>query len=89
MFDDSDDPLKSGAPSPPSEPEQSPAQARFKACRWHAEDDDQYFCSNRDVLPYAGKSGFDPEPWCPDCTLYKLRRTPKKRPRLDDDNDRY
>jgi hypothetical protein len=27
----------------------------------------------------AGASGFDPEAWCPDCTFYKLRRTPKKR----------
>jgi hypothetical protein len=27
----------------------------------------------------AGTTGFDPEAWCPDCTFYKLRRTPKKR----------
>jgi hypothetical protein len=27
----------------------------------------------------AGSTGFDPEAWCPDCTFYKLRRTPKKR----------
>ncbi len=27
----------------------------------------------------AGATGFDPEAWCPDCTFYKLRRTPKKR----------
>ena len=24
-------------------------------------------------------TGFDPEAWCPDCSFYKLRRTPKKR----------
>jgi hypothetical protein len=32
------------------------------------------------VLPIAGVSGFDPEAWCPDCTFYKVRRTPRKRP---------
>ena len=81
-----------GEPSPAhtqSEGEPSPAQARFRACRWHAEADDQKYCSNRDVLPYAGKGGFDPEAWCPDCTFYKLRRTPKKRPRLGDDDYTY
>ena len=71
------------------EPEATPAQARFRACRWHAEADDQKFCSNRDVLPYAGKGGFDPEAWCPDCTLYKLRRTPKKRLRPEEDDYPY
>ena len=71
------------------ESEVSPAQARFRACRWHTEADDQKFCSNRDVLPYAGKGGFDPEAWCPDCTLYKLRRTPRKRPRPEEDDCPY
>jgi hypothetical protein len=72
-------------------PEPSPAQVRFKACRWHAKEDDdgQEYCSNRDVLPYAGKHGFAPEAWCPDCALYKLRRTPKKRPRVEDDDYGY
>jgi len=51
--------------------------------------DDLKYCSNRDVLPYAGKGGFDPEAWCPDCAFYKLRRTPKKRPRLEDDDYAY
>ncbi len=72
-----------------AEPEVSPAQARFRACRWHAEVADLKYCSNRDVLPYAGKGGFDPEAWCPDCAFYKLRRTPKKRPRLEDDDYAY
>ena len=78
-------------PGPPvqTEPEANPAQIRFRACRWHAELDDQAYCSNRDVLPYAGKGGFDPEAWCPDCTLYKLRRTPRKRPRVEDDDYGY
>jgi hypothetical protein len=28
----------------------------------------------------AGTSGFDPGAWCPDCSFYKVRRIPKKRP---------
>ena len=101
MFDDSDRPLEPDAPlRPQGEPEASPAQAqgepeaslaevRFRACRWHTDADGQRFCSNRDVLPYAGKSGFDPEAWCPDCTLYKLRRTPKKQSRPEEDDYPY
>ncbi len=101
MFDDSDRPLEPGAPSQPQvegdvsptqaegKPDISPAQARFRACRWHTEADDQTYCSNRDVLPYTGKGGFDPEAWCPDCTLYKLRRTPRKRPRPEEDDYPY
>ena len=41
------------------------------------------FCTHRDVLPFAGKEGFKPESWCPECAFYKLRRTPKKRERID------
>ena len=33
----------------------------------------------RDVLPFAGKNDFKADSWCPDCSYYKLRRTPKKR----------
>ena len=81
-------PSASESPTPTEETlEPSPAQARFKACRWHADKDGQEYCSKRDVLPYAGKGGFAPEAWCPDCSLYKLRRTPKKRPRPDDNDD--
>ena len=36
-------------------------------------------CGHRDVLPMAGATGFDPQAWCPDCSFFKLRRTPKKR----------
>ena len=36
-------------------------------------------CGHRDVLPLAGTNSFDAEAWCPDCTYFKLRRTPKKR----------
>jgi len=35
------------------------------------------------VLPFAGKEGFKPDSWCPECAFYKLRRTPKKRERSD------
>jgi len=66
------------APAAPAEP--SPAVARFKSCRWRRPPEDgPECCGHRDVLPLAGASGFDPEAWCPDCTFYKLRRTPKKR----------
>ena len=41
------------------------------------------FCTHRDVLPFAGKEGFKPDSWCPECAFYKLRRTPKKRERID------
>jgi hypothetical protein len=62
----------------------SPAVERFKSCRWKAGPDaGGDFCTHRDVLPFAGKEGFKPDSWCPDCAFYKLRRTPKKRERLD------
>jgi hypothetical protein len=61
-------------------PAQSPAVERFKSCRWRRPPEDgPECCGHRDVLPLAGTSGFDPQAWCPDCTFYKLRRTPKKR----------
>ena len=61
----------------------SPAVEKFKSCRWRATPDVGDFCTHRDVLPFAGKEGFVAESWCPDCGFYKLRRTPKKRERLD------
>lgn len=57
----------------------SPAVQRFKSCRWRRPPDEgAECCVHRDVLPLAGTS-FNPEAWCPDCTFFKLRRTPKKR----------
>ena len=57
----------------------SPAMAKFKSCRWRRPPEDgPECCGHRDVLPLAG-TNFNPEAWCPDCTLFKLRRTPKKR----------
>lgn len=68
-------------------PALSPAVARFKTCRWRRPPDEGVeCCGHRDVLPLAGTTGFDPEAWCPDCSFYKLRRTPKKR---DPDEYRY
>ncbi len=61
----------------------SPAVEKFKSCRWRATPEDGEFCTHRDVLPFAGKEGFVADSWCPDCSFYKLRRTPKKRERLD------
>jgi hypothetical protein len=60
----------------------SPAVERFKSCRWKATEGGE-FCTHRDVLPFAGKEGFTADSWCPDCSFYKLRRTPKKRERVD------
>jgi hypothetical protein len=57
----------------------SPAVAKFKSCRWRRPPEDgPECCGHRDVLPIAGTS-FNAEAWCPDCTFFKLRRTPKKR----------
>ena len=67
----------------PGAPALSPAVEKFKSCRWRATPDVGEFCTHRDVLPFAGNEGFVPESWCPDCAFYKLRRTPKKRERLD------
>jgi hypothetical protein len=60
-----------------------PAVEKFQSCRWRATPDAGDFCTHRDVLPFAGKEGFKPESWCPECAFYKLRRTPKKRDRND------
>ena len=73
--------------APPAEA-LSPAFARFRSCRWQqpAENGSAEFCTHREVKPYAGTTGFDPEAWCGDCQYYKLRRAPKKRsPSSNDD----
>jgi hypothetical protein len=65
---------------------QSAAWVRFNSCRWQqpAENGNQAFCTHREVKPYAGTTGFDPDAWCPECQYYKLRRAPKKRTPGDD-----
>jgi len=65
------------------QPEVDPSAEKFRSCRWRATPDAGEFCTHRDVLPFAGKEGFKPESWCPECAFYKLRRTPKKRDRND------
>ena len=70
-------------PSPTPASADSPAVERFKSCRWRCAPDEGAFCTHRDVLPFAGKEGFTADSWCPECSFYKLRRTPKKRERLD------
>jgi hypothetical protein len=57
----------------------TPALARFHSCRWRAQPEDGMFCTHRDVLPMAGKSGFSADSWCPDCQYFKVRRAPRKR----------
>ncbi|HSL22822.1 MAG TPA: hypothetical protein VK886_14925 [Vicinamibacterales bacterium] len=57
----------------------TPALARFHSCRWRAQPEDGVFCTHRDVLPMAGKTGFNAESWCPDCPYFKVRRAPRKR----------
>lgn len=64
-------------------PVTSAAVIKFRSCRWRAAPEEGEFCTHRDVLPFAGRDGFVAESWCPDCAFYKLRRTPKKRERLD------
>jgi hypothetical protein len=61
----------------------SAAVERFRSCRWRATPEAGEFCTHRDVLPFAGKEGFSADSWCPECAYYKLRRTPKKRERVD------
>lgn len=87
-FDDgpgpgSDDGQPPHPEEPPTVPGVHPAVAKFQSCRWRATPEQGEFCTHRDVLPFAGKEGFKPESWCPECAFYKLRRTPKKRERID------
>lgn len=71
-------PVNAEAPAAPSDATAA-AVMKFKSCRWKCDPDAGEYCTHRDVLPFAGKEGFVPESWCPDCAFYKLRRTPKKR----------
>ena len=68
------------APGQPAAPQPAGA-VRFNSCRRQqpAEEGNAAFCTHREVKPYDGKTGFDPEAWCVDCQHYKLRRAPKKR----------
>ena len=74
---------ETSADAPAADEAASPALEKFHTCRWRATPEDGAFCTHRDVLPFAGKEGFSADSWCPDCAFYKLRRTPKKRERVD------
>ena len=69
---------KPAAPAAPL----SPAEERFQSCRWRkaAEDGTPEHCTHRDVLPMAGTAGFVPDSWCGDCPYFKAKRSPRKRP---------
>jgi hypothetical protein len=75
-----------GEPGTSADAPQSPAFARFNSCRWQqpAENGNAAFCTHREVKPYAGTTGFDPDAWCGDCQYFKLRRAPKKRSPADE-----
>ena len=65
--------------APSTQAPMSEATIKSKSCRWRRPPEDgPECCGHRDVLPIAGTS-FNPDAWCPDCTFFKLRRTPKKR----------
>jgi len=90
MFDPLAPPLPStgetAAPQAQESDATTEAVIKFKSCRWRRPPEDgPECCGHRDVLPIAGTS-FRPEAWCPDCSFYKLRRTPKK---LDPNDYRY
>lgn len=66
-------------PAPENLAVPTPALARFHSCRWRAQPEDGAYCTHRDVLPMAGKTGFSADSWCPDCQYFKVRRAPRKR----------
>ena len=57
-------------------PQASAAQLRFSSCRWArtAADELPAHCSHAEVLPFAGRNGFVPDSWCPECAFYKVKR---------------
>ncbi len=73
------DPKQPAVENKPAAEAPTPALARFHSCRWRAQPDEGAFCTHRDVLPMAGKTGFNADSWCPDCQYFKVRRAPRKR----------
>ena len=79
-----EDPLRDFVPGGAAEPApeaRTPTEERFQTCRWRSKPDagEPAHCIHRDVLPFAGVSGFTADAWCPDCAYYKPRRVMKKR----------
>lgn len=59
---------------------ESAAALRFRTCRHRAaQTAGPDYCAHRDVLPFAGQNGFNPEAWCPECSFYKAKRSTKRR----------
>ncbi len=52
----------------------SVADLRFRGCRWAKSGGDAY-CSNPNVLPFAGTHGFAAAAWCSDCAFYKVKKS--------------
>jgi len=79
------------ASGPEPAQELSPAAQRFQSCRWRkaAENGVPDHCTHRDVQPMAGTAGFSADSWCADCTHYKVRRNPRKRPAIPEDRYYY
>lgn len=50
------------------------AVARFQSCRWTIAE----YCNHPDVRPFSGRTGFDAQAWCAECSHYK--RKPRARP---------
>ena len=61
---------------------------RFETCRWRSSpgNSDAPHCTHRDVLPYAGTNGFNPDAWCPDCRFFKMRRGTRKQAEYFEDD---
>jgi hypothetical protein len=71
---------KANPPEQATPAAESPSVQRFHACRWRrpAENGVPEHCGHRDVLPMAGTTGFAPDSWCPDCSYFKAKRSPRK-----------
>ena len=88
MIDDFNPPttLPPGDAKPEETALPSAAHQKFQSCQWrHLPKDGSTldYCTHRDVQPMTGTTGFDPQPWCPECKFYKVRRHPRKRPADD------
>lgn len=56
------------------------AALRFRTCRHRAaQTGGPDYCAHRDVVPFTGQNGFNPEAWCPECSFYKAKRSMKRR----------
>jgi hypothetical protein len=93
MIDPVADPAaETPTPTPAAEaPALDTATLKFDTCRWRSDktSTDTPHCTHRDVLPLAGASGFKADAWCPDCSFFKVRRSPRKPNRSDGGSGGY